>query len=566
MKKYKLIKTLAIATPVTITPLLAASCNKQRTYKATVADQKYALKQLNAAAKKELDSSAFRKIVTDTSKKYSSTGAFQTDVSKTIEKIYNDAINAAEKDSQKPKGFNIQTIAISKLTFDQNKAVFITKDNQRPGVQGAWTLTANPALASETELSNAQLSYNLAVGKQSINNQIINFQTKPGFRYFPLNNLPGIGAIEDISTSVGENVIAIATKTDIVVGVLNKKTNKYAYQIFTSEAFNNYWSAIHITKNGHIIAGSKEGAIAIGTANSNNVYSFKFQYLHGITQGNSNYVVTDIKEDVNQTNNIWFCASWAGLFQYKIENNQLVLETSYDDNTFPGERGKAKAVVSVTKSIDNGKYLYVGTAGIIDKNWRPDGIYPSGGVYVLDTQTKKVTLLDWKSQPGGEDVNYKQRIISLHVDANNDLMAGFTNYKITGTTTSDYSSRGIMFGYYEGDGTSMPTASSFKWTNNKLDSQGAATTTYAINSFTDASGATKIIMTTQATSSIQIATVDKAKKTIDNFIVYGQTGENGILAQTGGRNLYSISIYKQNNNVYIYISDTNGFYLSRTYN
>ena len=552
MKKVKFIKTLTIATPVILTPLVATSCSSNGDGgKSSNPNDVFAVKELNAALKQQFGSAEFEKVVSDT-RENNNAGAFSytKDISYFVKEIYENAIAIANISTDKPKGFNSDIINNVKITAGVSGAVNIKHSEDTAGPSGKWEITAYPTfIASGYPKSNGTLYYNMIIDKYALNNQSFDFALRPGFTFFSKSSESlDIGPITRVSTGDNGNIIAIASIDKFAYGIWNAKRNDYDYKVVLGGE-TNHWTACKVINKNSIVFGSAIGSIALGTYDvKTNKFTFKFEKLSGATELIRYKTVSNITINKADPSEFFISAQEIGLYKYSVTSAGVYkFEQRFRISQFNNHYVTASA-----GTVDNGKYLYVGTGR---SNINPQ----NGGVYMLDltNPTDNAQKFDWTGQEGATNVSQFDRIYTMHIDASGNVVFGFTPYNI-GPVQPVYSNRGILFGYRTGKGYGP---SSYKWTYNTLNNSSVV----SITSFTYSDQSEKLVLATG--NKIFYSTVNDEQETVGTFTEYTNSGTyNDLIAGGDNPNVYSLDFFKDNNNYYLYAGSANGLFISRTYN
>ena len=557
MKKVKLIKTIAFSAPVIVTPLIANSCGRTADTNSTYLINSFAVKELNAALQQQFNSAAFQKVVSDARENNNAGGfSYLVDISSYIRDIYKSAIANASASTDQPKGFTSNVINNVKIIFGQTGNVAVKHSQDTPGSSGTWTLEAYPPfIASTYPKSSAALSYDMKIDNYSLGDQSINFSLRPGFRFYP-SSVASLGTISQTSTGDNGSVVAFSSRTNFAVGIWNQAKQTYDYTVYTQPEGGNYWTACKVLNKNSVVFGSKSGELALGKYNSSeNKFDFTYEALPDKNTVNTNiYQFTINKENSSE---FFVSATYSGLYEYSVDDSgDFTMQNHFAISLFNNQ-----AVTTAAGTVDNGKYLYVGTG-------RSTSFWRNGGVYTLNLQspTDNAVKFSWSNEEGATTVNESERILSLNLDDNDNITIGFTAYNIGGGNI--YTNRGILFGYHNSDGY---TPSSFKWTYNTLGPKVTIASTYDIASFTYSDDTNKLVVVTGSLggggAKIFYTTINKTSETLGSMIEYGTTGTYNDLAQDGSNpTIYSIDFFKTRNNYFLYTASFDGLFISRTYN
>ena len=555
MKKYKLIKTLAIATPVLLTPLIANSCGKKSSNPTPKPSQNpndvFAVKELNAALKQQFGSTEFEKIVSET-RENNNAGAssYTEDISYFIKEIYKNAIDSANASTDKPKGFNSDIINNIKITAGASGAVNIKHSEDTAGPSGKWEIIAYPTfIASSYPKSSGTLYYNMVIDKYALNNQSFDFALRPGFRFISrASESLDLGDITQISTGDNGNIIAISSRSKAAVGIWNAKRGDYDYNIVDDHEGSNNWTACKVLNKNSVIFGNYFGQLALGTYDvQRSRFTFKYVDLPDLPSIRIINQVRNFSINKADPSEFFISATYAGLYKYSVTDaGAYKFESHYAISHFYD-----KIVTCAAGTVDNGKYLYVGTG-------RTNLKYKDGGVYMLNltSPANKAQLFDWSAQEGAAGVSQFDRIASMDLDAKGNLIIGFNQYNIDGDSV--YNNRGILFGYRTGNDYGV---TSYKWTSNTLNNSYVT----AIATFAYSDQSEKLVLASG--DKIFYSTINTEQETTGTFTQYTTSGTyNDLVADGDNPHVYSLDFFKTGNNYYLYAGSEDGLFISRTYN
>ena len=281
MKKYKLIKTLTVATPILITPLVAASCNnkndnssKDSTLTPSGKVASYYVDALAKTLKAELDS--ISSDVTSTAAKTSTTSAPQStlDITPQVTKAINDAKKVAVS--------NPSAIDKIVLSFKGTSNLKVEKNSENK-----YILTAYPGYyTNSSEQQTLTTTLSLSLSSKNKNTQTITntYTIANGFKMyqFYVTDLPGCGPLKQ--TNNGQTLYVATFTGGIVIG--NRQadgTYKWTnYRKGLPET--NTILDLTITNNGDKVYGVTglplgEGGVYIGTKQADGTYTFKWNTI-----------------------------------------------------------------------------------------------------------------------------------------------------------------------------------------------------------------------------------------------------------------------------------------------
>ena len=299
MKKYKLIKTLTAATPVLLTPLVAASCNSNGNKKTKESslnpstpvsnEAKFYVTILANKVQKELATNAVQNAV---AKQGENQTTHSLDFTSYINIAINNAIAFAEKDPNKPKDFNKETFKSIIITSTKNTNVWLTADgdNYTMYVYPNWkdnnaTAQQSANLSIKYSLSLSSGSYNTSLNSKfllsgnatvQINSAVLmtNSMTSSsdGNQVFYAGNQTGqdysiYNAILQSDGSYQTTKLAVSNQSLPIT--LIKSTSDGNQVFYDSELGNNSWAIVDLKYDSSSKSWSKETVLTIKTKINN---------------------------------------------------------------------------------------------------------------------------------------------------------------------------------------------------------------------------------------------------------------------------------------------------------
>ena len=367
MKKYKLIKTLTLAAPVLITPLVAASCNskndngsKESTLTPSGKVASYYVDALAKTLKAELNSIASD--VTSTAAKASTTSAPQStlDITPQVTKAINDAKKIAVS--------NPSAIDKIVLSFKGTSNLKVEKNSENK-----YILTAYPGYytnISEQQMLTTTLSLSLSSKNKNTQTITNTYTIANGFKMynFPTTGTPGTYGIAQ--TNNGQTLYVASLGGGVEIG--NRQTDgTYKWTSYTKGLPDTLTIGdIAVSSDGNTVYAatgdqSSTGGIFIGTKQPDGTYKFKLNKTPSLIDVEGIYVSPD------------------GNTIYAAGDGGASIGTKQPDGTYKfkstGGFGEGANNYCIHPSPD-GKTLYVG------------GLYLYAGVKNGDTYTfKKIT-------------------------------------------------------------------------------------------------------------------------------------------------------------------------------